>query len=412
MKILLVNKFYYHRDGVSNYLLALEKQLTALGHTVRIFAMANPKNLPSPDKKYFVSYLSFDKPGLKNTVRALSRIFYSREAKKKFSALLDDFHPDVIHIHNIYHHISPSILPVATAAHIPVVMHLHDYKLICPNYKLFTKGQVCEKCHDGHYYHCFFNKCLKNSYLKSLGGSLEMYAHHKLWPVYKRHIELFIAPSQFMKNICQNFGWPENKIIHLPNFYDDKAHQETKSEKRKNGDEPYFLYYGRLAEEKGVAVILKTLSQAPGRLKIAGEGPEAAKLKNLSTQLKLENRVDFLGFQTGANLDKLIREATAVIVPSIWLENMPLNVLEALARHKIVIASSIGGIPEIIQNGRNGILFTAGSSEELAKIIKNLDNLNLTEIEKMAGESVKDFNIISHTQEILKIYTKVLKNKI
>ncbi len=284
MKILLVNKFYYHRDGVSNYLLALEKQLTALGHTVRIFAMANPKNLPSPDKKYFVSYLSFDKSGLKNTARALSRIFYSQEAKKKFSALLRDFQPDVIHIHNIYHHISPSILPVAAAAHIPVVMHLHDYKLICPNYRLFTKGRVCERCRDGHYYHCFFNKCLKNSYLKSLGGSLEMYAHHKLWPVYKRHIALFIAPSQFMKNICRDFGWPENKIIYLPNFYDDSANQEIKSDKKGDDHEPYFLYYGRLAEEKGVTVILKALSQAPGRLKIAGIGPEEIKLKNLSQQ--------------------------------------------------------------------------------------------------------------------------------
>lgn len=412
MKIILVNKFYYQRDGVSNYLLALEQELKNLGHSVRIFAMDNPKNLPSPDQKYFVSYLSFDKKGLKNTSRALARIFYSREAKNKFSALIADFKPDIIHIHNIYHHISPSILPVATAARIPVVMHLHDYKLICPNYKLFTQGEVCTRCRDDHYYHCFFNKCLKNSYLKSLGGSLEMYLHHKLWPVYKRHIKLFIAPSRFMKNICQDFGWPENKIVYLPNFCDSPSKSDYEKDEIASDSKPYFLYYGRLAEEKGVSIILQALSQVSGDLKIAGEGPGKKKLQDLSRELNLNERVEFLGFQTGISLDSLIKGAQAIIVPSIWLENMPFSVLEALAKRKVVIASRIGGIPEIIKDGDNGLLFTPGSSEELAAIIKNLKNLDLTKIEERAEKSIKNLSLSAHTQEIIKIYTKVLEKKI
>jgi len=407
MKILLVNKFYYPKDGVSNYLIGLETKLRELGHEVRIFAMDNPKNIPSEDQKYFVSYLSFDQGGIINTWRSFARIFYSREAKQKFTALVHDFHPDIIHIHNIYHQISPSILSVAKHEKIPVVMHLHDYKLICPNYKLFTNGAICRRCRGGKYYNCLLHKCLKDSYLKSLAGTLEMYFHHQIWGIYESSVNLFIAPSRFMKKTCEEFGWPAEKIVWLHNFYNDQA--ITLSAANASARNNYLLYFGRLAEEKGVKILLEALTKTSDMLKIAGEGPEEAKLKSLVTEFKLENRVEFLGFKTGADLEILIRDAKAIIIPSVWYENMPLNMLEAMAKQKIVIASNIGGMPEIINDGQNGLLFEPNNSVALAAKIKQLATLDYGEIGRAASETVRNLTAAAHVQEILKIYRQVSK---
>ncbi len=409
MKILLVNKFYYPKDGVSNYLLGLEAKLKELGHEVSIFAMDNPKNIPCDSQKYFVSYLSFDQKGIINTWRSFARIFYSFEAKRKFSALVRDFQPDIIHIHNIYHQISPSILSVAKREKIPVVMHLHDYKLICPNYKLFTEGAICRRCQGGKYYNCLLHKCLKNSYLKSLGGTLEMYFHHQIWGIYESSVNLFIAPSRFMKKTCEEFGWPENKIVWLHNFFNDQNINFEKLSETKN--ENYLLYFGRLAEEKGVNVLLQALTKTNDKLKIAGEGPEEAKLKNLVTELDLKDRVEFLGFKTGAELETLIGGASAIIIPSIWYENMPLNMLEAMAKQKIVIASDIGGMPEIINDGQNGLLFAPGNASDLAAKIKLLAGLDSQALGQAARETVKNLTAAAHVQEIIKIYQQVINKK-
>ncbi len=407
MKILLVNKFYYPKDGVSNYLLGLETKLKELGHEVRIFAMDNPKNIPSANQKYFVSYLSFDQNNFVNNWRSLLRIFYSREAKRKFSALIQDFQPDIIHLHNIYHQISPSILSVAKRKKIPVVMHLHDYKLICPNYKLFTEGKICRRCHGGKYINCLFHKCLKNSYLKSFGGALEMYFHHRIWKIYETGVNLFIAPSRFMKKTCEEFGWPADKIVWLHNFFNDQTLDCPTTNQALT--ENYLFYFGRLAEEKGIEVLIKALLKNGETLKIAGEGPEETKLKNLVTELNLENRIEFLGFKNGDELETLIRQARAIIIPSIWYENMPLNMLEAMSRQKIVIASNIGGIPEIIQNSQNGLLFKPGDPDDLANKIKLITDLDSKALGQAAGETVKNLTAATHVQEILKIYKQVCK---
>jgi len=409
MKILLVNKFYYPKDGVSNYVLALEAELKKEGHDVRIFAMDSPKNIESTDQKYFVSFLSFDKKGIINTWRSLARIFYSFESKYKFKLLVDDFRPDIIHIHNIYHQISPSILSVAKVKNIPVVMHLHDYKLICPNYKLFINNKICEKCRGGRYYNCLMNKCVKESYLKSLGATLEMYFHHKIWPIYKTSISNFIAPSHFMKNICENFGWPASRIIYLPNFF-QKTITET-SDSHGQSDKDYLLYFGRLAPEKGVSVILSALQSSSETLKIVGEGPELNNLIKLTESLNLTNRVKFIGFKSGSELLDLIKNSKAVIIPSIWYENMPLNMIESLALGKVVIASNIGGMPEVINDAENGFLFKAGSSLDLALKINDLPKFDLEKISIKARESVKNLNLNDHVRAILEIYNQAIKDK-
>ncbi len=407
MKILQVNKFYYPKGGADKYFLDLEESLKKAGHEVAVFSMADKKNLPSPFSDYFVSNFDFNNLNWRQKMFAPGRIIYNQEAKKKFRLLVENFQPDIIHIHNIYHQISPSILDVAKSHQIPVVMHLHDYKLICPNYSLFANGKPCEDCLPNKYFHCVKRRCFKSSLLKSLLVSLEMYIHHRVLKIYEKNISAFIAPSLFMKNKVTESGWPAEKISVIVNPYPEATEGESGNINEKKD---YLLCFGRLSEEKGIDVLIKAAKNSHLPIKIAGSGPEEKNLKQLSGEIG--SSVEFLGFQKEAALNKLIKEAKAVIIPSISYDNMPLSLLEAMHLGKIVIASKIGGIPEIITDGINGLLFESGNSDDLASKIKHLNNLSEEEIinlEKSARQRVENYSLENNCQAVINLYQQTLK---
>ncbi len=400
MKILQVSEFNYMRGGAYNYFLKLSKKLEEEGNEVAVFSMHHPKNLPSKWSKYFISRISFNEGTLRDKLLMPFRGLYSLSAKRNFEKLIKDFQPDIIHCHNIYHQISPSILPVAKKYGIPVVMHLHDYKLICPNYQMFAHGRICEECAAPNYYRCFFKKCFQDSYFKSLGVTVEMYLHHRILKIYEKNIDLYIAPSQFMKEMCVKHGVEASKIKVVYNFVDETL--ETKSIAQ---SEDYILYLGRLSAEKGIPVLIKAMADVKGlSLRIAGEGNEKAVCEKEISRLHLEDRVSLVGQLEGEELRKIISEARAIILPSVWYENMPFSMLEALALGKIVIASRIGGMPEIIKDTHNGFLFEAANSAELASIINGLNSYDLEKISEAAKDSVKDLTIDKHYQEIVALY--------
>jgi len=400
MKILQVSEFNYMRGGAYNYFLKLSKKLEEEGNEVAVFSMHHPKNLPSKWSKYFVSRISFNEGGLRDKLLAPFRIWYSFEAKRKFEKLLKDFKPDIVHVHNLYHQISPSILPVAKKYGIPVVMHLHDYKLICPNYQMLCGNQICEECAAPNYYRCFFKKCFQNSYLKSLVVTIEMYLHHNILKIYEKNIDLYIAPSQFMKDICVRHGVPDAKIKVIYNFVDDVAPLPRTT----LGN--YVLYLGRLSAEKGLPVAINAIAQSTGSLglKIAGEGPQEIVCRMLIKKLKLEKRVELLGHKLGEELKDLIAQAQAIVIPSVWYENMPFSMLEALALGKIVIASRIGGLPELIKEGVNGFLFAMGDSKALAAIFDKLGTIDSESMSEQARQSVAHLTIENHYKEIMSVY--------
>lgn len=405
MKILSVNKFYYPRGGADKYFIELIQEQEKSGHEVAIFSMQHPKNLETPYKKYFVSRFSFNEGSKLNFLKAPGRIIYSLEAKRKFKKLVNDFKPEIIHLHNIYHQISPSILNVARQNKIPVVMHLHDYKLICPNYQLFVNGQTCKACKPNKYYHCFQKRCFKKSLGKSFLAALEMYIHHSILKIYEKSINIFIAPSEFMKQRLIEFSWPESKVKVVINpFSSELARSDNLSE---DGEENYLLYFGRLSEEKGLRTLIEAASLTNYSLKLAGVGQEEEDLKQLAQDLKV--KADFLGFKNGEELKSIILKAKAIVIPSIWYENMPLSLLEALSLGKLVIASNIGGIPEIIKHKENGLLFEAGDAQDLADKIKNISELNLPVIKNAALNSVKDFTMRNNARAVEEIYQKLIK---
>jgi glycosyltransferase involved in cell wall biosynthesis len=343
---------------------------------------------------------------LRDYLIAPGRIIYSLEARRKFARLLDDFKPDIIHIHNIYHHISPSILSAAKKRGIPVVMHLHDYKLVCPIHQLFTEDKVCERCLGGHYYECSKHRCFNGSLAKSLLLSAEMYIHHDFLKIYENNISRFIAPSAFMKETVVRFGSPANKVEILYNFAD--------STERKNNPLPsasdYFLYFGRLSVEKGLKLLLAAWKEAklPYRLLLAGSGPQEAELKSLASELGINDSVSFLGRLEGQELSGLVSASRTVIIPSLWYENMPLSLLEAIQSGRPIIASKRGGLPEVVKEGKTGWLFNPEDVSALAAALKANAASDIDAYGLEAKHESLRFGIKEHLEKLLAIYKELI----
>ena len=408
MKILQVNKFYYPKGGADKYFLDLSSALEKAGHQVAVFSMKHKKNITSQFSSYFVSNFDFNNLKWWQVIKVPGRIIYSLEAKRKFKKLVKSFKPDIIHIHNIYHQISPSILSVAYKFKIPVVMHLHDYKLICPNYQLFADGHPCEACFPDKYYQCLKKRCFKNSFRQSFIASLEMFIHHKILKIYYKNINTFIAPSRFMKEKIVKFGWKEEKIKIVTNPY--SSFTDTNKESFSKKEKDYLLYFGRLSAEKDIATLIKVAISLDYKLKVTGSGPEEVKLREIADQDK-NSLIEFTGFKSGADLKNLILSAKAIVIPSICYDNMPLSLLDALHLGKIVIASKIGGIPEIIKDGVNGLLFEPGSKESLKEKIRSLEQIDQESFSKEAIKSVSGLSLENNIRAVIEIYQECLKNK-
>ena len=400
MKIIQINKFNYLRGGAEKYFLELSEKLVEAGYQVAKFCMKDHRNLEDTWSGYWPNQISFESPTLRDKLRAPQRIIYSQSAKKALARMIKDFQPDIIHAHNIYHQLSPSILDAARQAGVPVVMTLHDYKLICPNYQLLNGNQICEKCLTGNFWHCWRTKCFKGSRSQSFLASLEATLHQR-WQTYQRGISLFIAPSQFMANKCQAAGWPSDRFRVVINPV-----PELPVGQRQVSD--YFLYVGRLSAEKGVDVLLKALAGSQYKLKIAGQGPQEQVWRQLVKDLKLTEQVDFLGQQNRQQLAQLLDGAITLTVPSIWYENMPLNVLEALGRGCPVIASRIGGMPEVIHDQVNGWLAEPGDQYSWAKALEQATQADLDKFSQQAQASVQQYYWPQHFAAIEMIYQEVL----
>lgn len=418
MKILQINKFFYPKSGSETYYFSLCKLLSKHGHKVVHFSMQDKKNERSPYAQFFVSHLDISDPKISlASLKQISRLIWSSEAKEKLKALLKKEKVDLAHLHNIDRHLTPAIIPVLKKYKIPIVMTLHDYKIICPNSLLFTHEEICERCLGKKFYSSWRQKCIKDSCPASLIGSVEAYYHdlRKVW----QGVDLFLSPSQFMRQKMIEFGHEEEKVVYLPMFLgtekqrnkgtQPKAGQPLAEKKQKDG---YFLYFGRLSGEKGVGFLIKVFAQLPHeKLKIAGSGPQEKELIRLAKGCK---NVEFLGFQNKKAMVALLQEAKAVIIPSLWYENAPYTVMEAMERGKVVIGSRIGGIPELIEDQQTGLLFRPQDTQDLMSKIEYLYH----HPEKLAlwGENAQKkarevFNPEVHYQKLLQTYHSLIGEK-
>ncbi len=404
MNILLVNKFFYICGGVDRYFFELSKLLKRYGHNVAFFSMHHDNNLFSKWNKYFISNVSFENNRLTERIRFFGRMIYSFEAKKKISALLSHFKPDIVHLHSIYHHLSPSIISEISKRNISIVQSLGDYHLISPNYNLFHNNSICEITKPNNYYKAILHKCVKDSYLYSIAEIIEKYCHQFL-DLEKKNIKFFLARSHFMRNKLIEYGIYSKKIIYLPHFINSKNYIPNYNK----GD--YIQYFGRLSPEKGIELLLETMKSLPQiKLKIVGRGniDYVSKLKLKSSRLK---NIEFIGFQDRVKLKKLISGSRFTILPSLWYEVFGLSILESFASGKPVIASNIGGIPETVKDGYNGFLFEPGNVEDCReRILKLWNNPQLCrQMGKNAREYVdKYFSPEEHYEKLMTIYKKAI----
>jgi glycosyltransferase involved in cell wall biosynthesis len=411
MKILQVHKYFTRKRGGGSVTAFFEliKMFSQKGHEVVVFSMHDKDNEPSKYSKYFTWHFDLnEKTGIWGKIKRAAKFLYNFEAKRNLEELIKKEKPQIAHLHNIYHYLSPSIIGTLKKHNISVVMTLHAYKEICPNYKLFVKGRVCERCKGGKYYHCFLNKCLKESFSGSFLAMFEAYLHKFLGSY--RKVDMFIAPSVFMKSKCIEFGIPEKKIVVIRNPIDI-----NQIEREMNNDLPeknYFLCYGRISEEKGMAGLIRAVEKlekektlGENELYIVGKGPEEEKLKQLVVELDLEKRVKFLGFKLGKDLFSLVRQAKFVVVPSVWYDNSPMVVLEAQIARKPVVVSDLGGTKESIIENETGFVFKAGSIDDLAEKIKK--TLSLEKDERILMGQKGQENILKINDEE-KLYREMM----
>jgi glycosyltransferase involved in cell wall biosynthesis len=393
MKVLLVNKFYYNRGGDCTAVLGTEQLLKKKGHEVAVFSSAHPLNLPTPWSKYFPKEVNFSSSGFSGKTSSVIRIFHSSETAHKFKRLLDDFRPDVVHAHNIHSYISPLVVEIAHKKGIRVVWTLHDYKLICPTYTCLRNGKICEACFRDKS-NVFKYKCMKNSRLAGLLAWMEAgyWNREKLSAV----TDLFISPSLFLKSKMSEAGYPDKQIEVLPNFMPRQAAVSAKKEN-------YYCYLGRLSGEKGVEYLLEAAKDLPYPLKIIGGGP----LQDAYKKKYAGYPVEFLGQMQPEAFYPIVQKARFLVIPSIWYENNPFSVIESLCMGTPVLGSRIGGIPELIGENENGVLFTPGDSHALSDKIKHCfeyftDDYDFKEI---ADKAQNKFGPETFYNKLMKVYS-------
>lgn len=415
MNILHINKFHHLHGGCEAVYLRTANLLESYGHKSLFFSMHHPENLPCETSDYFIPYVDLNSNGINmmGQFKAVGRILYSFEAKRYLSKLLDEYPVDIAHLHNIYHHITPSIIHELKRRKMPVVMTLHAYRMVCTSYFMFAKGKVCEACYKGKYYKAIKNSCFMNSKIKSAFVTFEMYLHHKVLDIY-RNVDVFISPSLFLKNKLEKMGF-KKEIVYLPNFIDIKKFDNCK-EDNKITKENSIVYFGRLSPEKGLWTLLEAakklkIENSKLKIKIIGDGLIRNALEEKVKREGIEN-VIFLGYMKGEALYKEIKRSTAVVLPSECYENNPMSALEAFALGKPVIGSNIGGIPELVIDGITGYTFEPNNAEDLKSkivfLIKDKDALHTKG--RNARELVeRKFNSEVYYKNLMSIYEKVLK---
>jgi len=402
MKILEINKFNYLRRGAEKHFLDLASLLKENGNEVAIFSMDNPRNDFSPWKKYFVSYVGFGpEDSWKDKLKGLFRI-YSFEAKRKIGKLLDDFRPDVVHIHNIYHHISPSILGEIKKRKIPIVMTVHDYNLICPNYTLSSGGKDWEELgEEKRFWNFVRGKYFKDSYLQSFLAYLE-FAFNRYFRFYEKSVDAYIAPSVFVGKKLVAGGIPAEKIIVLPHFA--KNDLEGASCDLRNRKK-YAFYFGSISKEKNIPQLIEIFKDLPEvDLYLAG---------NLESGLQLPKagNIRYLGFLNQLEIEKTIRNSMFVVSPSRLPETFGLIALEAIKNGKPFIGFDAGAYGEIIENNKHGYL--CKSQEEMREKILQLatdEGLRIL-FSRYALERAADFSSNRYYRELMDIFRSQAERK-
>ena len=393
MRILYCNKYNFPFSGTEVYMFEVMDLMKAQGHEVALFSMADPRGRATPYDQYFLPNIDFKAPDLGLFARAklAAHAIYSTEARRRLRQVIAAFRPDVAHVRNIYHHLSPSILWELKAQSVPVLYHLNDFKLLCPTYNMVANGQACERCRGGHFRHVLTEGCYAGPTGSSLLLMAEAYFHRWLG-TYRKCIDQFLTPSHFAKKKLVQNGFDPQKITVLPHFQKLPAQALPGA-----GSNAPILYFGRLSPEKGVADLLRAMKYLPQvQLQIAGDGPQRSEPESLARELCLSN-VRFSGHVGSKVLDYMIASSRFTVLPSRAYETFGKTILESYAWARPVVASDLGSRRELIDQGETGLLYPAGNVEQLGKALSFL--VERPELAAQMGVAGRRFVEAQHTPE-------------
>ncbi len=405
MKIVQANAFYYRKGGAEMYMLDLSDWLRSQGYEVIPFAMQHEKNSPTPFTSYFPRFVETERVsfGL-GALRTVARMTYGLDTRESMRRLLGDTAPDLVHIHNIYTQLSPSLLDACRSHGVPVVMTVHDHHLVSPQYNIPALGCGVDVSSWG-FWKTVSSRFLKNSFAASFAQTT-VFRLHRYLKIYERGVDLFLCPSEYMRQQLLSAGFSPDRVRTVHTGID-----ATAIEPRYDHD-GYILSAGRLSEEKGIALQIELARRLPDlRFKIAGTGPQEAELHQLSQDLP---NVEFVGYQTGEALHRLYQGAMMVLIPSRVRETFPLTTLDAMARGTPVVGSNVGGMPEVVQDRVTGMLAPPDDLSAWVEAVMRLaydetTRLTMARAARLSMET--DFHIKRHHAGVMAAYEEILRKK-
>ena len=383
MKICLIHNAYYRHSGEETVVENTRRLLEERGHLVTTYFKSSEE---IPDM-YF------------GRTRAFFSGIYSFSSKKAMRRLLAEYKPDIVHVHNVFPLISPSVLGECRKAGVPIVMTVHNYRLVCPNGLHMVRSQICEKCSGGREWWCVLRNCERNLF-KSLGYALRNYIARTL-RLFHDNVTMYICLTEFQKRKLIVAGLPEDRIAVIPNMCSIQT-KESSSE----GD--YVGYVGRLSPEKGIDVLLQCAQILQSvRFRVAGEyvrGPDISR--------GAPSNIEFCGFLQGDDLNMFRRQMRIAVMPSLWYETFGLILAEASLYGKPVVASRLGAMAEIVDDGKTGLLFDSGNAEDLARKIRTLwDDPELCRQMGQAGKekALREYSPEKYYDRLMAVYEKAIK---
>ncbi len=413
MRILLVNYRYFVSGGPEKYMFNIKKILEENGHEVIPFSIHSNKNVESEYSQYFVepigsrdaTYFDEYEKTPKTIWQMISRSVYSLEVKNAIKKEIMDVKPDLVYTIHFVNKLSPSVLKGAKEMGLPVVSRLSDYFMLCPRFDFLHNKKICEDCLSCGYKSCIKKRCVKGSLAASLIRVFSMKVHSFLH-VYDS-VDAFVTPSNFLKRKLVDNGYDGSKIHCIPTF------TTSKTEVGEPSVGAYGLYFGRIDEEKGVETVVKAYEKMPDRfLKIMGndDTDEGKRLKAYVKERGIKN-IEFLGYKAEAELEEIIKAARFTLIPSIWYDNLPNTALESFQYSKPVIASNIGSLPELVQDGYNGYLFDAGNVEQLIEKIGLLEgDETVLQMGKNSRRKLEEcFGPQLHYDALISVFNKLVK---
>lgn len=364
-KVLVLHNAYQHRGGEDSVVEDEVKLLIQNNHPVHLHLVHNNQINE-----------------MKN-IQLLKDTIWSSSSKNDVTNIIKEFKPDIIHAHNTFPLMSPSIYWAAHNENVPIIQTLHNFRIICPQAMLLRKGKICEDCVGKIPWRSVVRSCYRDSPVQSAVLTGMLTAHRALG-TWQNKVSRYIALNTFCKDKFIQSGIPAEKISIKPNFVDYQIiHKNNRSG---------FIFIGRLSPEKGISTLCSAAEILNNvEIKVAGTGSELPLLNGIKNIL-------YIGTLNKDEVAQEMSSATALVLPSIWYENFPRTIVEAMANGLPVIASRIGSLPEIVHDGVTGLLFNPGDASDLAEKILTLEN-NPTLASKM-GEAARKKYEESYTGDI------------